>query len=272
MWRRWRKPTLQKNIHKHLAALLFHKYAVMQNLKNKTVLVIGGGSGIGLGIGEAFAKEGSRVVLSSRNETTLNDAKANSDVSEQLLVFPADATDRKQISELVTWTEENAGPIDILAYSAGMNVPERLFENHDGAEFDQVMDVNATGPFNAMRAVLPGMRERKSGLVLNVVSLAGLRNMKLAGASYCASKFAQGSLGHFANLEVLEDGVSVTNIYPGEANTPLVDKRPTPPPAEQRAKMIFPEDVAAMAIAVAKLPSRATVPELVITPRHMPLS
>ena len=244
----------------------------MQDLDNKTVLVIGGGSGIGLGIGEAFAREGARVVLSSRSESALEEAKAASDVSDLLQIYPADATDREQVAALVRWTEANAGPIDVLVYSAGMNVPERLFENHDGDQFDQVMDVNATGVFNAMQAVLPGMRERKSGLVLNVVSLAGLRNMKLAGASYCASKFAQGSLGHFANLEVLEDGVSVTNIYPGEANTPLVDKRPTPPPAEQRAKMIFPEDVAAMAIAVAKLPSRATVPEIVITPRHMPLA
>jgi len=244
----------------------------MQNLENKIVLVLGGGSGIGLGIGEAFAGEGAKVILSSRGESTLSSAKANSKVGDRLLVHPADATDRVQVAELVAWTEKNAGPIDILVYSAGMNVPERLFENHDGAEFDNVMNVNATGLFNAMQAVLPGMRERKSGLVLNIVSLAGLRIMKFAGASYCASKFAQGSLGHFANLEVLEDGVSVTNIYPGEANTPLVDKRPTPPPAEQRAKMIFPEDVAAMALAVAKLPPRATVPEIVITPRHMPLS
>lgn len=71
---------------------------------------------------------------------------------------------------------------------------------------------------------------------------------------------------------MLDDGVAITNIYPGETNTPLVDKRPTPPPAEQRAQMVHPEDIAAMAVAIAKLPPRATVPEIVITPRHMPLN
>ena len=243
----------------------------MQSLENKVVLVIGGGSGIGLGIGEAFAREGSKVVLSGRSEDTLNAAKANSEVGDNLLVYPADASDRAQTASLIEFTESNAGPIDILVYSAGINVPERLFENHDPATFDQVMDINANGAFHAMQAVFPGMRERKSGLVLNIVSVAALTTMKLAGASYSASKYAQAVLGKFANQEVLEEGISVTNIYPGETDTPLVDKRPTPPPLEQRAKMILPEDVAAMAIAVAKLPYRATVPEIVITPRHMPI-
>lgn len=244
----------------------------MQNLKDKTVLVVGGGSGIGLGIGEAFAREGAKVVLSSRTQTSLDAAKNLPEVGSSFLTHAADATNREQVAELVEWTEANAGPIDIVVYSAGMNVPERLFDNHDPEKFDAVLNVNTTGFFNVLQAALPGMRERQSGLVLNIVSLAGLRNMKLAGASYCASKFAQGSLGHFGNLEVLEDGVSITNIYPGETDTPLVDQRPVVPPPEQRAKMIRPEDIAALAVTVAKLPARATVPEIVITPRHMPYS
>ena len=244
----------------------------MSSLENKNVLVIGGGSGIGLGIGEAFAREGANVVLSSRNANSLEAALSNSEVGARMLSYPADATNREQLAELVAFTETNTGPIDILVYSAGINVPNRLFENHDPSAFDEVMNVNATGAFNAFHAILPGMRERKSGLILNIVSVAGLRNMKLAGASYCASKFAQSSLGRYANLEVLEEGVSVTNIYPGETDTPLVDKRPKPPSPEQRAKMILPQDVADIAIAVAKLPPRATVPEIVITPRHMPIT
>ncbi len=244
----------------------------MQSLENKTVLVIGGGSGIGLAIGEAFAREGSKVVLSSRSETSLATARQTSEASANILTCPADATNREQIAALLAYTEENVGPVDILVYSAGVNVPKRFLEDHDDDAFDDVMNINATGFYNSLKAVLPGMRSRQSGLVLNVISVAGLRNMKLAGASYCASKFAQSSLGRYANLETLEEGVSITNIYPGETNTPLVDKRPTPPPPEQRAKMIQPEDVAAMAIAIAKLPSRATVPEVVITPRHMPIN
>lgn len=243
----------------------------MRNLENKVVLVIGGGSGIGLGVGEGFAREGAKVVLSGRRADTLDAAKAASDVGDRLQVYPADAADRSQVAALIDYTETNAGPIDILVYSAGINVAERLFENHDPDAFDQVMNINANGAFNALHAVLPGMRKRKSGLVLNIVSVAGMNAMKLSGVSYSASKFAQAALGKLANLEVLEEGISVTNIYPGETDTPLVDKRPVPPPPEQRARMILPEDVADMAIAVAKLPARATVPEIVITPRHMPI-
>ncbi|MEO5957570.1 MAG: SDR family NAD(P)-dependent oxidoreductase [Opitutaceae bacterium] len=122
-----------------------------------------------------------------------------------------------------------------------------------------------------MHAALPAMRARKSGLILNIVSLAGLRVLQLGGLPYAASKFAQSAIGTFANLEALPDGVRVTNLYPGETETPILAKRAVPPTAEQRARMLQPEDVAAMAIAVAKLPARATVPEIVITPRHMPL-
>jgi NADP-dependent 3-hydroxy acid dehydrogenase YdfG len=114
------------------------------------------------------------------------------------------------------------------------------------------------------------MRERKKGLIVNVVSLAGLRTLQVAGMPYCASKFAQSSLGTFANLEAMPDGVRVTNVYPGETATEILDTRPNPPSAEQRAQMVQPEDVAAMVVAVAQLPSRAIVPEIVVTPRHMP--
>ena len=244
----------------------------MQDLKNKIVLVVGGGSGIGLGIGEAFASEDAKVILSSRTQSSLDAARELPEVGPRFLTHAVDATNREQVAELVDWTEANAGPIDVLVYSAGLNVPNRLFENHDPVQFDEVINVNATGFFNCLQSALPGMRQRKSGLVLNIVSIAGLRNLKLAGVSFCASKFAQSSLGLFGNLEVLDDGVAITNIYPGETNTPLVDKRPTPPPAEQRARMVHPEDIAAMAVAIAKLPPRATVPEIVITPRHMPLN
>lgn len=242
----------------------------METLKNKVVLVVGGGSGIGLGIGVAFAREGCRVVLAARSADALEAAKKLPDIGASLLTKTADATDRGQLAALVEWTVANAGPVDIMVYSAGMNVPKRTFAEIAPEDFERVMNVNATGAFNAIHAVLPGMRARKSGLILNVVSLGGLRTLQLAGLPYTASKFAQGAIGTFANLESLPDGVRVTNLYPGETETPILKKRPVPPSAEQRARMLQPEDVAAMAVAVARLPARATIPEIVITPRHMP--
>jgi NADP-dependent 3-hydroxy acid dehydrogenase YdfG len=243
----------------------------MDTLKGKVVLVIGGGSGIGLGIGIAFAREGSRVILAARTEATLAAAKKLPEIGASLLTKTCDAANRAQIAELLAWVNENAGPIDILVYSAGGNVPKRTFADIKPEDFDQIMNVNATGAFNSMHAVLPSMRERKTGLIINVVSIAGLRTLQLAGLPYSASKYAQSAIGTFANLEGLPDGVRVTNIYPGETETAILDKRPVPPSAEQRARMLQPEDVADLVVAVAKLPPRATVPEIVITPRHMPL-
>jgi NADP-dependent 3-hydroxy acid dehydrogenase YdfG len=131
------------------------------------------------------------------------------------------------------------------------------------------MDVNTTGTFNCIYEALPLMRRKGSGLIVNIVSLAGKRAMLLAGMPYCVSKFATSALGTFINLEESTNGIKVTNIYPGETNTPIVDKRPTPSPPEKRAQMLQPEDIAACVVAVAKLPPRAVVPELVITPPHM---
>jgi NADP-dependent 3-hydroxy acid dehydrogenase YdfG len=243
----------------------------METLKDKVVLVIGGGSGIGLGVGLAFAREGSRVILAARTEATLAKAKELPEIGASLLTKTCDAGDRAQVSELMRWVNENAGPVDVLVYSAGINVPKRTFADVKPEDFDHVMKVNATGAFNSIHAVLPSMRERKSGLIINIVSLGGLQTLQLAGLPYTASKFAQSAIGTFANLEALPDGVRVTNVYPGETETAILDKRPVPPSAEQRARMLQPEDVADLVVAVAKLPARATVPEIVITPRHMPL-
>ena len=244
----------------------------MNTLKDKVVLVIGGGTGIGLGIGVAFAREGCRVMLSGRRQSCLDAARQLPEVGSLFYTQTADAADRGQIAELMASVDDQIGAIDILVYSAGMNVPKRMFADLDPEEFDQIMNANATGAFNCMHAVLPSMRKRGSGLIINIVSLAGLRNMKMAGLGYCASKFAQSSIGTYANLEALPDGVAITNLFPGETNTPILDKRPVSPPPEKREQMVHPEDIAAMAVAIARLPARATVPEIVITPRHMPLT
>ena len=103
-----------------------------------------------------------------------------------------------------------------------------------------------------------------------MTSLAGLQSIQLAGVQYSVAKTAQSCLSNFANFEALPDGVRVTNVVPGETNTPILDERPVPPSQEKREKMVHPEDVAEMVLAVARLPKRAVVPELIVTPAHMP--
>lgn len=240
---------------------------MMQNLSNQVVLVSGGSSGIGLGIANAFADEGAKVAISSRSESTLKEVAAD----RQLLTRACDVGNLEDVKKLVSWTESELGPINFLVISAGTNVPKRLYENTSPEDFEAVIRTNTIGAFNLFHTVLPGMRERKSGTIFNIVSIAGIQNTILAGTPYCASKFAQKSLGQFANLEALPDGVRCTNIYPGETNTGIIDKRPVVPPDEEREKMVQPEDVGALAVTIAKLPPRATVPDITVTPPYMPM-
>lgn len=241
------------------------------DLTGKIVLVVGGGGGIGLGIAKALAAQGCKVALADNDEEALLAAAKAADAAAPFHWRTCDVTNREQVAQLFQWLGEELGSIDILVNCAGINIGNRMMANIDPADFDRVMAVNTTGTFNCIHTALPVMREKRSGLIVNIVSLAGKRVMPLAGMPYCVSKFAAGALGTFVNLEECTNGIKVTNIYPGETNTPIVDKRPTPPLPEKRAKMLQPEDIAACVVAVAKLPPRAVVPELVITPPHMML-
>lgn len=236
------------------------------DLKDKVALVVGGAGGIGGGIANALAAEGCKVAVADLDEEALQKAAES---NPALRVRACDATNREQVAQLLQWLADDVGAIDILVNSAGTNVGNRMMANIDPADFDKVMSVNTTATFNCIHAALPAMREKKSGLIVNIVSIAGMRVMPMAGMPYCVSKFATGALGTFVNLEEAENGIKVTNIFPGETNTPIVDKRPTPPPPEKRAGMLQPEDIAACVVMAAKLPPRAVVSELVITPPYM---
>ena len=238
------------------------------DLKDKNALITGGGSGIGLGIAAALANEGCRVAITGRNEQRLRDAAESVSCDPPLLTHPCDVADRDDVARLFRWLEEQIGMPDILVNSAGINVANRAMAVLDPADWDRMLAVNATGSFNCIHAALPDMRRKRSGLIVNISSIAGKRAMKLGGVGYCASKFAATALGTTVGLEEQGVGIRVTNIYPGEVDTPILKNRPTPVPPERRAQMLKPDDIAACVVTIAKLPDRARVPELVITPLY----
>jgi len=238
-------------------------------LAGKRVLVTGGGSGIGLGIALALAREGCRVAIAGRSEEKLRGAAAQFDGRPPILAHPCDVADRGDVTRLFAWlSQEGFDPLDILVNSAGINVQRRKMAELDPADWDRVLAVNATGAFNTMHAALPGMRKQRDGLVVNVSSIAGKRALLLGGAAYCAAKFALTALGTEVGLEERPNGIRVTNVYPGEVDTPILEQRPVPVPAEKRALMVHPEDIAACVVTIAKLPRHVLVPELVITPLY----
>lgn len=235
-------------------------------LSGKTALVTGGATGIGLGVAVALAQEGCRVAIAGRREEKLREAAATYRGSPPLLHRAADVGDLKSVESLIGWANQQFGPLDILVNSAGVNVVRRTLADLSPEDWDLMMRINATGAFYCLRAVLPQMRERRDGLVVNVSSIAGKRSSLLGGIGYTASKFAMTATGITAAREEGQYGIRITNIYPGEVDTPILEQRPKPVSADHRARILKPEDVAATVLMVACLPARAHVPELVIKP------
>lgn len=235
-------------------------------LADKTALITGGGSGIGMGIALALAAEGCRTAIAGRRIDRLRQAAATWTGQPPLLIHEVDVTDRTSVGELFAWAQRELGRIDILVNSAGTNIRTRTMSAMTPEQWDEVLATNATGAYNCMYAVLPQMRARRDGLIINISSIAGKRISALGGVAYCASKFAVTALGTAVGNEDAASGIRVTNIYPGEVNTPILENRPEPVSDERKAAMVQPEDVGALAVTIACLPPRSHVPEVIIKP------
>jgi len=235
-------------------------------LDGKTSLITGGGTGIGRAVAVAFAKAGAKVVITGRREAKLQETCTLAAGPHPVKFYVADVSDREQVAALVTWANATVGRIDILVNNAGVNVVERRMEVIKPEAWDYLMNVNMTGVFNTIHAVLPQMRERRDGVLITVSSLAGVRASTLAGAAYSASKHAVSALTKVISIEDKDNGIRATVVAPGEVNTPILDDRPIPVSDEHKAQILQPEDVAAAVLFVAALPARAHIPELLIKP------
>jgi NAD(P)-dependent dehydrogenase (short-subunit alcohol dehydrogenase family) len=118
-----------------------------------------------------------------------------------------------------------------------------------------------------VQAFLPQMRARKSGTIVNIVSDAGKQASPKAGPAYVMSKFGLAGLTQAINAEERVHGVRACAIFPGDIDTPLLERRPAPPDAAARARMMKSEDIAECAMLCINLPSRVIVEEIVVRPR-----
>ena len=231
-------------------------------LEGKVAWITGGGSGIGLAGAIELAKAGAKVVISGRSAATLDAALKH--VKAEAVA--CDVADKAQVARAAAEIHKRHGRVDILVNSAGINLPQRNFRNVPNEAWDQIVAVNLSGMFYCIQAVLPGMRERKDGLIINVSSWAGRYVSTLTGPGYNATKHAVIALTESLNMEECMNGIRATSILPGEAATPILEKRPVPPPPEVRARMLQPEDLGRTLLFIAMLPARACVNELIISP------
>ena len=239
----------------------------MEDLAGKVAWITGAGSGIGQAIAERLAQAGVSVVLSGRREAPLQ-AMADKIETEggAALAAPLDVGDKDAIGSLADRIEERFGRLDILVNNAGMNIGERHWSNVDLDQWDLLMKTNLNGVYYTIAAILPLMRRQGGGLIVNISSWAGRYNSYIAGAAYGASKHAVLALNANLNMEECRHGIRACAICPAEVATPILDKRPVPVGQEERAKMLQPEDLAETVLYVARLPARACVNEILISP------
>jgi len=238
----------------------------MATLSERTALITGGGSGIGLETARLLLAEGARVAITGRDAAKLARAAADLAAGDRLVTHAADVSRPEQAQALVDEVTRRLGRVDILINNAGANLKERRFRELTPSSYDYLMGGNLNGAFYCTRAVLPQMTARKDGLVVFVNSVSGRRAGPLGGAAYAAAKFGLRGLAMALAAEEADAGVRVSSIYPGEVDTPILEQRPNPVTDEHRRRILRPEDVARAVLFVVALPPHVSVPELVITP------
>lgn len=234
----------------------------MSQLQGKVAWITGGGSGIGLAGGIELARAGAHVVISGRNPETLKQAEKQIKAAGSCEAIPLDVSSKEDVARVAA----RIGRVDILVNSAGINSPRRNFHNVSLESWDQIVAINLSGMFYCVHAVLPGMRSRKDGLIINVSSWAGRYASTLTGPGYNATKHAVVALTESINMEECAHGIRATAVLPGEVATPILEKRPVPPTPEVRARMLQADDLGRTLAFVASLPARACVNEIIISP------
>jgi NAD(P)-dependent dehydrogenase (short-subunit alcohol dehydrogenase family) len=234
----------------------------------KTAVVTGAGSGVGQAVALALARENWRVALVGRRRDTLDDTmKQAGKMAANLLACPCDIGDVAAVAQMAAEVLRQFGPVEALVNAAGTNTPKRGLRELSLEDYRRLLDTNLNGAYYCVQAFLPAMRAQKSGTIINIVSDAAKQASAKAGPAYVISKFGLAGLTQSINAEEKGNGVRACAIFPGDIDTPLLDRRPNPPPPEARQNMLRSEDIAACALLAINLPARALVEEILVRPR-----
>ena len=188
-------------------------------LKNKVVLITGASSGIGWACAHAFAKRGARLALAARRMDRLEALEKELPPGVDVLKIACDVKDKKQVSAAVEQTVKKWESVDVLINNAGI-LWTGDWEKQELESVEDVMATNYLGCVYFMKAVLPHMRRKNSGHIVNVASIAGILGLPHM-ASYCASKFALVGLTESLRREYYGTGISLTALCPGLVDTPM---------------------------------------------------
>ena len=235
---------------------------------NRTAVITGAGSGVGRATALALAKQHWRLALLGRTKSALDEtARLTGLKDHDVLVIPCDIGRSEQVRSMARAVLDLFQTVDVLVNAAGTNAPQRSLEVLSSDDYHLMIDTNLHGAYYCVQAFLPQMRARQTGTIVNIVSDAGKQASPKAGPGYVISKFGLAGLTQSINAEERGHGVRACAIFPGDIDTPLLDKRPSPPPSEARAKMMMPEDIAECVLLAINLPPRVIVEEMLVRQR-----
>lgn len=235
-------------------------------LAGKSVLVAGASSGIGAATAIRAAASGAAVTLFARNTDRLDDVRARIvSAGGAAEVFSGDATEESAVTAAIERTVSRNGRLDVLVNSVGVNIPDRALTVLTEKRWHHLFAANVDSAFVLTQAALPQFRDQGDGLLLHISSVCAKR-ADMSGVGYQASKAAVAALARATMEEERRNGLRVTVVYSGFANTPLVNQRPVPPDPKELELALDPDDVARMCVAVMAMPARAHVPEVLVAP------
>ncbi|MFQ5587309.1 MAG: SDR family oxidoreductase [Nitrospiria bacterium] len=230
----------------------------MPDLKGQAALITGGSSGIGFAIASMLLSEGMTVAIAAREPKRLEAAaQALRGSGGKVIALRTDVSKAEDVTACVEQMIDATGRIDLLINNAGIFKQGKVAELSE-ADWDVVQDINTKGAFLCTKAVLPFMRARQSGYVVNISSVAGKTGFASASA-YCASKFGMIALTESLLEEEVKNGIRATAVCPGYVATPMVEAVDIPQP-----EMIPPEDIAKIVLGLLQLAPHTVIREIVV--------
>ena len=188
------------------------------DLKHKTVLITGGSRGLGLVMAREFAREGSRLALCARDEQELDEARRDLEqLGAEVMAIRCDVTNKNDVNQMISTVHSRFGAVDVLVNNAGV-IQVGPIEVMTHEDFELAMQAHFWGPLNTIMAALPGMRQRRSGRIVNISSIGGKVSVPHL-VPYSASKFALVGLSKGLRAELMKDGIKVTTVCPGLMRT-----------------------------------------------------
>ncbi|HEX2250393.1 MAG TPA: SDR family oxidoreductase, partial [Gemmatimonadales bacterium] len=187
-------------------------------IQGKTVLITGGSRGLGLALAREFARWGARLAICGRDPEALERARASlARAGGEVIAVPCDVTDQRSVESLVEEVRRRLGPVDILINNAGV-IEVGPAETMSVVDFEEAMGTNFWGMVYPTLAVLPEMRERKTGRIVNITSIGGKLGIPHL-LPYSASKFAAVGFSQGLRAEIAGEGVKVVTVVPGLMRT-----------------------------------------------------